>query len=76
MKTRHYDHTLRLMIALVAATVSLPLLSGCRSSHTVQPTQTASVGQQLQDLDKSYKDGLITEKEYNRLRKALINKND
>jgi hypothetical protein len=34
------------------------------------------VGQQLLDLEKSYKDGVITEREYNRLKKAIINKND
>jgi hypothetical protein len=42
----------------------------------MEVSQSASVGQQLQDLEKSYKDGIISQKEYERLKKALINKHD
>jgi len=62
--------------SLGAAVLSLCLLTGCVSSHKTQTTQSASVGQQLQDLDKSYKDGIITKSEYDRLRKAIIKQND
>jgi hypothetical protein len=33
---------------------------------------TTTLGQELQDLDKAFKDGIITEKEYEKAKKALI----
>ena len=39
-------------------------------------TQQSSVGQQLTDLDKAYQQGVVTEKEYLKLRKAIIRAND
>ena len=62
------------MGALVATMLALALLPGCGGGTTVRHSNTASVGQQLQDLDKAYKDGIITEKEYTKLKKALIKK--
>ena len=35
---------------------------------------TQTLGQQLIDLDKAYKEGVITEKEYNKAKKALMEK--
>ncbi len=35
-------------------------------------TTTTTLGQELQDLDKAYKDGIITEKEYEKAKKKLI----
>ena len=74
MKTSNHIKTL-ITCALVAATLAVSLLPGCVSSSKTQ-NSSASVGQQLQDLEKSYKDGLITEKEYKRLKKAIIKNND
>lgn len=59
------------MTALLAS----PLLTGCAHRTTVQ-SSTISVGQQLDDLDKAYKNGSITQKEYEKLKKAIIKKND
>ena len=75
MKTSNHIKTLIITCALVAATLAMSLLPGCVSSSKTQ-NSSASVGQQLQDLEKSYKDGLITEKEYKRLKKAIIKNND
>jgi outer membrane murein-binding lipoprotein Lpp len=75
MKTRNYVKTLITTSALIAATLAVSLLSGCVSSSKVQGS-SASVGQQLQDLEQSYKDGIITKKEYDRLKKAIIKQND
>jgi outer membrane murein-binding lipoprotein Lpp len=75
MKTRTQLKTLTTTCALVAATLTVSLLPGCVSSSKVQ-SSSASVGQQLQDLEQSYKDGIITQKEYERLKKALIKQND
>ena len=35
-------------------------------------TITTTLGQELQDLDKAYKDGIITQKEYEKAKKRLI----
>jgi hypothetical protein len=35
---------------------------------------TQTLGQQLIDLDKAYKEGVITEKEYKKTKEALIKK--
>ncbi|MBI4831466.1 MAG: SHOCT domain-containing protein [Candidatus Lindowbacteria bacterium] len=35
-------------------------------------TRTTTLGQELQDLDTAYKSGVITEKEYERERKELL----
>ena len=59
----------------LAAMLALPLLPGC-ASKTTASNQGVSVGQQLQDLDKAYKDGTISQKEYERLKKAIIKQND
>ena len=66
----------RLLAVLVAANCAIMVLPGCASRHTYQNTQSASVGQQLQDLDAAYKQGTISQKEYEKLRKAIVNKND
>ncbi len=70
-------HKLRFAIrALLVAVACLALVpaTGCYSSSRIN--NQASVGQQLQDLEKSYRDGIITQKEYERLKKALVRKND
>ena len=76
MKTRNHIKTLITACALVPAILAVSLLPGCVHSSKVQSSSTASVGQQLQDLEKSYNDGIITQKEYERLKKALIKQND
>jgi outer membrane murein-binding lipoprotein Lpp len=75
MKKRNYVKTLITTCALITATLAVSLLSGCVSSSKTQ-SSSASVGQQLQDLEQSYKDGIITKKEYERLKKAIIKQND
>lgn len=37
-------------------------------------TVTTTLGQELLDLDKAYKDGIITQKEYEKTKKRLIEK--
>lgn len=58
---------------LVAISVNL---TACGSSTKVTSTNERSVGQQLTDLEQAYRQGIITEKEYLRLKKAIIKKND
>jgi len=49
---------------------------GCGGTKTdvVSETSTTTLGQELQDLDKAYKDGIITEKEYKKAKEKLIKK--
>ena len=48
--------------------------SGKKKTKPEPTTVTTTLGQELQDLDKAYKDGIITEKEYEKAKKALIEK--
>lgn len=60
-------------LLLVALSASL---SSCGSSTKVTNTSQTSVGQQLLDLEQARNRGVITEKEYERLKKAVIKNND
>lgn len=57
-----------------ALVVAAGLLAGCGSTTKIQTQE--SVGQQLLDLERSHRDGVITDKEYERLKKAIIRAND
>ena len=52
------------------------LLTGCFPTAKVQSENQVSVGQQLTDLETAYRQGIITEKEYLKLKKAIIRNND
>lgn len=63
----------RIGICLLAALLTLGPLTGCGSSKTlVTPARQTTLGQELQDLDKAFQDGVITQKEYDRARKRLL----
>lgn len=51
-------------------------LSHCGSSEPVAPNREVSVGQQLTDLDKARAQRVITDREYERLKKAIIKRYD
>lgn len=51
-------------------------LTSCGSSTKVTSTNERSVGQQLTDLEQARVQGIITDREYARLKKAIINRND
>jgi len=40
------------------------IVTGCGGTTRVETSDSVTLGQQLTDLDKAYKDGIITEKEY------------
>jgi len=50
-------------------------LTGCGGTK-VTSTNERSVGQQLTDLNDARQQGIIDDKEYARLKKAIISKND
>ncbi len=47
-------------------------LAGCGGTDVNTKTYTTTLGQELQDLEKAYKDGIITEKQYEDSKKNLI----
>lgn len=58
---------------------SISLLGGCSCSSgggddDVKVIQQQSYGQQLMDLDEAHKKGLMTDKEYEKSRKAIVDK--
>ena len=70
---------LRFTAFLAAAPYAMVLMAalltaGCSSSK-VTNTPTQGVGQQLLDLDKAYKEGIINEDQYNKLKREIIKKN-
>ncbi len=66
----------RLMLSSLFLSAASLALTGCGSSTEFTSTQEVSVGQQLTDLQRAYSQGIITEKEYERLKKALIKRYD
>jgi len=65
-------------IATSMIPVVLPrLTAGCGSTKVTAHTNTpATVGQQLMDLKHARDQGLITDKEYEKLREAIVEKNE
>ena len=60
------------------AVIIISLLSGCGGGGaTVEATTTnTTMGQELMDLNDSYKKGLLTEKEYKNAKKNIMNRYD
>jgi hypothetical protein len=53
--------------------LNLAACGGSKTEVKSEPTTvTTTLGQELQDLEKAYKDGIITEKEYDKAKKRLI----
>ncbi len=60
---------IRLFILMLLMTFSL---TGCGGGGAKVETRSTTTGQELLDLDKAYKGGLITEKEYNKKKKDIM----
>jgi hypothetical protein len=59
-------------VIVIAMSISLTSCGGTK----VTSTNERSVGQQLTDLEQARQQGIITDREYARLKRAIINKND
>lgn len=64
-----------LLSSLLVVAISASL-SSCFSSSKVQNRNEGSVGQQLTELEHARQQGIVTEKEYARLKKRIIKDND
>lgn len=59
-----------MLVVLIGAFL---VLSGCGGRTKVQTeTRTTTTGQELIDLDKAYKDGIISEEEYKKQREQIL----
>ena len=62
------------LVLIVLMSVSFMACGGGTKTDVVTETSTTTLGQELQDLDKAYKDGIISEKEYEKAKEKLIKK--
>ena len=63
-----------ILVGLLAASITL---SGCgrkQRTNVQTTTTTTTLGQELVDLQQAYEKGIITEKEYNDLKKKAMKK--
>jgi hypothetical protein len=56
----------------LAIICSVFLLTSCGGGGANISQSTTTMGQELMDLDKSYKEGIITEKEYKRAKEDIL----
>ena len=60
---------IRLFLLMLLVTFSL---AGCGGGGAKLDARTTTTGQELLDLDKAYKEGLLTEKEYDKKKKEIM----
>lgn len=65
-----------LTFAVLALAACLFIAAGCgaSSSKTVQETRTTTKGQELMDLKKALDQGVISDKEYEKMKKQVMDK--
>lgn len=66
----------RSLISICLLTAASCALVGCGTDTQVTSTTERSVGQQLTDLSEAHQQGIITDREYEKLKKAIIREND
>lgn len=69
----------RILVVVVAIVFALNMAACCGPDNTTEVKKTEiinqpTVGQQLEDLDKAYKNGAITKEEYDKARKGILEK--
>ena len=62
------------LVLIILMSVNFMACGGGTKTDVVTETSTTTLGQELQDLDKAFKDGIITEKEYKKAKEKLIKK--
>ncbi len=62
------------IVAMIAFSCLFAVSAGCGGggARVKAKTTTTTVGQELLDLDKAYKQGVISEREYNRAKKKIL----
>ena len=62
-----------ILIGLLVTSLNLSGCGGRKSTATIE-TSTTTLGQELVDLQTAYEKGIITEKQYNDLKKKAVKK--
>lgn len=63
------------VLALVIFSIVMGgLFAGCGGGGAQVQQSSATLGQELEDLQTAYEKGIITEKEYNRAKKEILDK--
>lgn len=78
MSSREVPVRINVRILLPIGLVMLAALGGCGGGADVkvQGTTTISKGQELSDLQRALTEGAITQREYDEVRKKIINRSD
>jgi hypothetical protein len=63
---------LRVSVAIILLFSGVGFIGCGGGGGTEIKAKQTTLGQELTDLDKAYKDGIITEKEYNKAKKDLL----
>ena len=63
-------------LLIIAMTTALLVACGGGGATVENTTTNTTMGQELMDLDASYKKGLLTEKEYKQAKKNIMNRYD
>lgn len=66
-----YGMKMAVMASVAAAVLSV---AGCGGADVRNQTTTTTTGQELLDLKKAYDTGVITEKEYERKREEILDR--
>jgi hypothetical protein len=59
-------------LALAAALLLTVALAGCGGGDSSIKASSTTIGQELMDLDATYQKGLISEKEYEKAKKSIL----
>ena len=70
---------IRVIIVIMAVVFALNMAACCGPDNTTEVKKTEvinqpTVGQQLEDLDKAYKNGAITKEEYDKTKQDILNR--
>ena len=67
---------LSVLLMVVLSVGSFGCGRGGSQAKVESTTRTTTLGQELQDLDAAYKQGIITEKEYEKKKKELLKREE
>jgi hypothetical protein len=68
---------IRVVTMIMAAVFVLGMAACCGHDEEIKKTEVINqptIGQQLDDLDKAYKNGAITKEEYDKVKKGILEK--